>query len=213
MAETGADMRQLTKRLAAWWESGYVKWHLPMGNGWQVAGRFSNCVSKKCLIRRVRRIVDAPVEPPRHVYKLADVALDYLVGMVNDVELDSYEVRLGVDSGARDKRDRVLTDLVVAKLTGGAVAQKAASGVEDSGSRFPDLFLGVSLTYDAYDCPDGDELCMGWWLEVAAEYDVESEWCVVRWSRYVGVDKRIDVDAVLRAAYKALRHAYNASPS
>ncbi len=212
---TSVDMRQLAKRLAAWWdESGYVRWHLPMGNGWQISGRFSNCVSKKCLTRRVKRIVEASMEPPRRVYRLADVALDYLIGMVNDVELDSYEVRLGVNTGIEDKRDKALTDLIIAKLTGEAVAQEAASDGEDSGSRFPDLFLGVSLTYDAYDCPDSDELCEGWWLEVVAEYDVESEWCAVRWSRYVGADRRmLDVDDVLRAAYKALRHAYNASPS
>ncbi len=205
----------LAKRLAAWWdESGYVRWHLPLGDGWQAAGRFSNCVSKKCLMRRVKRIVETPMEPPNRVYRLADVALDYLVGMINDVELDSYEVRLGVGSGARDKRDKTLTDLIIAKLTGGAVAQEPASGVEEDSDRFPDLFLSVKLSYDAYDCPDSDELCEGWWLEVAAEYDVESEWCTVEWSRYVGADKRmLDVDDVLRAAYKALRHAYNASPS
>jgi len=181
MAETGVGMRQLAKRLSAWWdESGYVKWHLPLGDGWQIAGRFSNCVSKKCLMRRVRQIVETPKELPSRIYKLADVVLDYIVGLINDVELDSYEVRLGASAG---------------------------------GGRFPDLFLAVSLTYDAYDCPDSDELCEGWWLEVVAEYDVESEWCSARWSRYVGVDRRIDVDAVLRAAYKALKHAYNASQS
>ncbi len=206
-------MRQLTKRIAAWWdESGYVRWHLPLGGGWQVAGRFSNCVSKKCLMRRVKRIVETPMEPPSRIYKLADVALDYLVGMMNDVELDSYEVRLGTSIGAADKYDKALADVVTAKLTGqesGGVVRR-----QDDDNRFPELFLSVSLTYDAYDCPDSGELCEGWWLEVVAEYDVESEWCVVRWSRYVGADRRmLDVDDVLRAAYKALRHAYNASPS
>jgi hypothetical protein len=201
-------MRQLAKRLAAWWDAGYVRWHLPLGNGWQISGRFSNCVSKKCLMRRVKRILDAPVEPPSRVYRLADTALDYLAGLIHDAELDSYEVRLGVDSG-EDRRGKAMTDLIVAKLTGGAVVRKAIND-EDGVGRFPDIFLGIRLMYDAYDCLDSGELCEGWWLEVVAEYDVESEWCSARWSRYVGVDKHIDVDAVLRAAQKALRHAYNA---
>jgi len=204
-------MRQLAKRLAAWWdESGYVEWHLPLGGGWQMGGRFSNCVSRKCLVRRVRQIVEAPREPPSRVYKLADVAMDYLVGMINDVELDSYEVRLGVSIGAADKYDNALADVVIARLTSQESGGAARSRETDGDSRFPELFLSMSLTYDAYDCPHSDELCEGWWLEVVAEYDVESEWCSARWSRYVGTDKHIDVDAVLRAAYKALRHAYNA---
>jgi len=161
-------------------------------------------------MRRVRQIVEAPREPPSRVYRLADIALDYLVGMINDVELDSYSVRLGVSVGAADKYDKALADVVISKLTGqesGGAARR-----QDSDSRFPELFFSASLTYDAYDCPHSDELCEGWWLEVVAEYDVESEWCSARWSRYVGADKyMLDVDAVLRAAYKALRHAYNAS--
>jgi hypothetical protein len=133
----------------------------------------------------VRLILEAPREPPSRVYRLADVALDYLVGMVSDVELASYEVRLGAGMG---------------------------------GSRYPELFLALSLTYDVYDCPDGDEVCEGWWLEVAAEYDAPNEWCTVEWSRYVGADVHTTVrsatlqDAVLRAAHKALKHAYNARP-
>ncbi len=212
MAETGVDMKQLLKHLAAWWdESGYVKWHLPLGGGWQMGGRFSNCVSKKCLMRRVRLIVEASREPPRRIYRLADIVLDYLVGLIHEAELDSYEVRLGIDSGIEDRRGKALADLIIAKLTGGAVAQKPANDDEDGGgSRFPDLFLGIRLSYDAYDCPHSDELCEGWWMNVAAEYDVESEWCTVEWSRYVGADARkIDVDVIRRAAYKALRHAYN----
>jgi hypothetical protein len=213
MAEAGVDMRQLLKRLAAWWdETGYVRWHLPLGGGWQISGRFSNCVSQKCLIGRVKQIVETPREPPRRVHRLADVALDYLVGIINDVELDSYEVRLGVNSGIEDRRDKALADLIIAKLTGGAVATRPANNDdENSNDRFPDIFLGIRLSYDAYDCPDSDEMCEGWWLEVTAEYNIESEWCSAEWSRYAGTDKRIDVDAVLRTAYKALRHAYNAS--
>jgi len=205
----------LAKRLAAWWDGpGQVRWHLPMGNGWQAGGLFTNCVSKKCLMRRVRLMLEAPREPPSRVYRLADVALDYLVGLVSDAELDSYEVRLGISSGVADRRDNALTDIIIAKLTGGR-SRKTVDNDDDSDGGFPDLFLAVSLTYDAYDC-DGDELCEGWWLEVAAEYSASDEWCTVRWSRYVGRDAHAVArdaalqDAALRAAYKALRHAYNA---
>jgi hypothetical protein len=182
-----------------------------MGGGWQAYGRFTNCVSKRCLVRRVRRILEAPREPPSRVYKLADVALDYLVGMVSDVELESYKVRLGVNIGVADRHDKALADAVVSKLTGGRIR---SSG--NGGNRFPELFLTLSLTYDAYDCPDSDELCEGWWLSIVAEYDVSAEWCAVRWSRYVGRDAHAVArdpalqDAILRAAYKALRHVYNA---
>jgi hypothetical protein len=172
-----------------------------MGNGWQMGGRFSNCVSKKCLVRRIKRILDAPAEPPSRVYRLADVALDYLVGLVSDVELDSYEVRLGISVGATGRRGRA-----------------SASVEPPDGNRYPELFFAMSLAYDAYDCPDSDELCEGWWLDVAAEYSAEIEWCTVEWSRYVGADAHVVArdaalqDAMLRAAYKALRHAYNAQP-
>jgi hypothetical protein len=199
-------MRQLTKRLAAWWEDpGRVRWHIPLGRGWQVSGYFNNCVSKKCLMRRVRLIIKTPMEPPRRVYRLADAALDYLVGLVSDAELDSYEVRLGVNIGAADRYDKALAEAITTRLT-----RKRISG-GDSGGGFPELFLSMSLTYDAYDCPHGDELCEGWWLGVSAVYRLPGESCAVEWSRYVGVDKHIDVDAVLQAAYKALSHAYNAS--
>jgi hypothetical protein len=201
-------MRQLAKRLAAWWDDpGRVRWHLPLGGGWQASGYFSNCVSKRCLMRRVRLIVEAPREPPRRIYRLADVALDYLVGVMSDADLDSYEVRLGVDIGAADRYDKALADVVIAKLTGQKPAGREA---DDDVDRFPELFLSMSLTYDAYDCPDSDELCEGWWVEVAAEYDATGERCAVEWSRYVGAEKHsMDKDAVLNAAYKALRHAYN----
>jgi hypothetical protein len=159
-------------------------------------------------------MLEAPREPPSRVYRLADVALDYLIGVVSDVELDSYEVRLGVSSGVADRRGEVLTDIIITKLTGERSRKPADDG--DDGNRFPDLFLEMSLTYDAYDCPHSDELCEGWWLEVAAEYDAESEWCAVEWSRYIGRDVYALArdsalqDAILRAAYKALRHVYNA---
>jgi len=189
-----------------------VRWHLPLGRGWQASGYFDNCVSKKCLVRRVRLILKAPREPPSRVYKLADVALDYLLGLVSDVELDSYEVRLGVNIGAADKYDKVLADIVAAKLAG-QIREDIAGSQRRGGdnSRFPELFLSASLTYDAYDCPHSGELCEGWWLSVSAVYSLPGEFCAVEWSRYVGVDKHIDidVDAVLQAAYKALRHAYN----
>jgi hypothetical protein len=190
-----------------------------MGNGWQASGRFSNCVSKRCLMKRVRLILETPREPPRRVYKLADVALDYLVGLVSDVELDSYELRLGSGIGVADKYDEILASVVTAKLAGQRHSNVAEGQELDSdGGKFPELFLSVSLTYDAYDCPDGDELCSGWWLDVAAEYSVPDERCVVEWSRYIGADAHVVVrdailqDTVLRAAYKALRHAYNAQP-
>ena len=193
-------------RLAAWWEDpGRVGWHIPLGRGWQASGYFNNCVSKKCLMRRVRLILKAPREPPRRVYRLADTALDYLVGLVSDAELESYEVRLGVNIGAADRYDKALAEAVTTRLTG-----KRISG-GDGGGGFPELFLSMSLTYDAYDCPRSDEICEGWWLGVSAVYRLPGEFCAVEWSRYVGVDKHIDVDAVLQATYKALRHAYNAS--
>jgi len=202
-------MRQLTKRLAAWWEDlGRVRWHIPLGRGWQASGSFDNCASRTCLVRRVRLILKAPREPPRRVYRLADVALDHLVGMVSDAELDSYEVRLGVNIGAADAYDGALADAVLAKLAPG---HRARGG----GSRFPELFLSVSLTYDVYDCPNSGELCEGWWLGVSAVYSLPGESCAVEWSRYVGADVHAVVrdvalqDAILRVAYKALRHAYN----
>jgi len=116
-------------------------------------------------------------------------------------------VRLGIDSGIEDRRGEALASLVIAKLAGEAVAQKTA---DDEDGRYPDLFLGMRLSYDAYDCPHSGELCEGWWIDVGAEFSWPGERCVVEWSRYVGADaRRIDVDAVRHAAYKALRHAYN----
>jgi hypothetical protein len=167
-------------------------------------------------VGRVRRIAEAPREPPSRVYRLADVALDYLVGAVSDAELDSYEVKLGVNVGAADRHDKALADAVVARLAGGRARE--SSGGEEGGGRPPELFLTMSLTYDVYDCPHSDEVCEGWWISVTAVYSTLDEWCVVEWSRYVGTDAHVVErdsalqDAVLRAAHKALRHAYNAQP-
>ena len=179
--------------------------HLPLGGGWQASGFFDNCVSRTCLVKRVRLILKAPREPPRRVYRLADVALDYLFGMVSDAELDSYEVRLGVNIGAADRYDKALAETITTRLTGKRIQKPSGGG------GFPELFLSMSLTYDAYDCPNSDdELCEGWWLGVSAVYSLPGESCAVEWSRYVGTDVHvINKDAVLRAAYKALRHAYN----
>jgi hypothetical protein len=196
-------------RLVAWWrDPGRVEWHVALGRGWQISGHFGNCVSKKCLMRRVRLIVKAPREPPSRVYRLADTALDYLLGLVYDVELDSYEIRLGVSIGVADRYDKALTETITTRLTGKRI-QKL--GDSDSVGGFPELFLSMSLTYDAYDCPHSDdELCEGWWLGISAVYSLPGEFCTVEWSRYVGtVAHMIDRDAVLHAAYKALRHAYN----
>jgi hypothetical protein len=205
----------LAKRLAAWWDSpGEVRWHLPMGSGWQAGGRFTNCVSKKCLMRRVRLMLEAPRGPPSRVYRLAGVALDYLVGMASDAELESYEVKLGVNIGAADKYGKALADAVISRLTGGKVQESSGGG----GGRTPELFLAMSLAYDVYDCPHSGETCEGWWVGVTAVYSTLDEWCTVEWSRYVGADVRAIArdaalqDAILHAAHRALRHAYNTQP-
>lgn len=104
-----------------------------MGSGWLAGGRFMNCVSKKCLMRRVRLILESPREPPSRVYRLADVVLDYLVGMVSDAELESYEVKLGVNIGAADKYDKALADAVIARLTGGRVQESSGGGGRGQG--------------------------------------------------------------------------------
>jgi hypothetical protein len=84
-------------------------------------------------------------------------------------------------------------------------------GLDTDSDGFPELYLRARLYYNVYDCPDGDDPCEGWWAEVATEYVVPGEWCVVEWSRYFGpsIDS-VDRNAMRRAAYKALRHAYNA---
>jgi hypothetical protein len=85
---------------------------------------------------------------------------------------------------------------------------RVSMGVDTDSGGFPELYLRVMLTYDVYDCDD--ETCEGWWAEVAAEYSVSGEWCVVWWDHYMGPDlDSIDRNAIMLAAYKALRHAYN----
>jgi hypothetical protein len=191
-------------------DGGSVEWRVyGLGGGWSVEGRFGNCVSKRCLVERVRRIIKAPRQPPRRVLRMADVALDHLFGMVSDVELDSYEVRVGVNIGAADAYDSALADAVLARRQPGEKIEDSNNGEDDNG-RFPELFITVSLTYDAYDCLDSDELCAGWWATVSAEYILPGEWCAVSWSRYMGRDiDAVDRDAIRRAAYRALRSAYN----
>ena len=94
-------MKRRVKLYAKWLNPGDVDWQVyGLGGGWSVWGHFSNCVSRRCVVERVRRIIKAPREPPRRIYNMADVALDHLVGMIGDFKLDSYEVKLGVDIGA-----------------------------------------------------------------------------------------------------------------
>jgi len=203
-------MKRRVKLYAKWLNPGNVDWQVyGLGGGWSVWGHFSNCVSRRCVVERVRRIIKAPREPPRRIYRMADVALDHLVGMIGDFKLDSYEVKLGMDIGAGEAYDRPLIDAILSRLAPG---QKAADGdSEEDGGGYPELFIGMSLMYDAYDCPDSDELCEGWWAEVWSTFDLEGERCVVMWSRYMGPDiDDVDAEAMRRAAYKALRHAYSA---
>jgi hypothetical protein len=203
-------MRRRLKLYAKWNNPGIVEWQVyNLGGGWSIWGEFDNCVSKKCLMERVLRIIRAPRKPPRRVYKMADVAVDYLLGMISDARLDSYEVRLGMDVGAADAYNRALVNAILSKL---APDQKIAdsSDDEDDNGNPPELFVGMKLIYDAYDCPDSDELCEGWWAEVWAKFDLEGERCVVNWDHYMGPNiDDVDVEAMRRAAYKALKHAYN----
>jgi hypothetical protein len=192
-------------------DGGSVEWQVfGLGGGWGIWGSFGNCVSRRCIVERVRRIVRAPREPPRRVFRMADVALDYLFGMINDVELDSYEVKLGINIGVADAYNRALSNIILARLAPGEKIEDRNSGEDDSGG-FPELFITVSLTYDAYDCSN-DKLCEGWWAEVRTKFDLESEWCIVSWSRFAGHDiDAVDRDAIKRVSYKALRRAYNMS--
>jgi hypothetical protein len=184
-----------------WKSPGTVEWRV-FGLGMGIGGRFENCVSRECLVERVRRIVRAPRRPPRRIYEIAESALGYLFGMVGDLDASagSYRVGVGLNIGAADAYDRALANAVLGKLAPGHRAQPH--------SKFPELFLTAELTYDVYDCDGG--ACEGWWATVVAEYAVPGEECAVRWSRYMGPDiGAVDRDAIRRAAYKALRHVYN----
>jgi hypothetical protein len=202
-------MRRRLKLYAKWKTPGDVEWQVyGLGGGWSMWGKFDNCVSRQCLMERVLHIIRAPREAPGHVYRVADVAVDHLVGLIGDVKLASYMVKLGIDIGAGEAFSRPIVDAVLTKLTG--KLQKHDDDEEDD-SGYPELFVGMKLTYDAYDCPDSDELCEGWWADVWASYDLEHEWAVVEWSGYMGPDlDSVDVETMRRAAYKAIRHAYNA---
>jgi len=203
-------MRRRVKLYAKWVNPGDAEWQVyGLGGGWSVWGKFDNCVSRRCLMERVLSIIRAPREPPRRVFKMADVALDHLVGMIGDADLHSYEVRLGVDIGAGEAYVRPLVSAVLSRLAPGQATKQ--NDDEEDGGGYPELFIGMELAYDAYDCPDSDELCEGWWAEVWAKFGLEGERCVVAWSRYMGPDvEDVDAEAMRRAAYKALRHAYNA---
>ena len=193
-------MRRRIHLHATWVAPGSVAWGTNI-QLWMFRGHFDNCVSKQCLVERVRHIIRASERPPRRIYEVAESVLGYLFGMTSDFSADRYEVGVGLNIGAADAYDNVLANAVLAKLAPG---HKASRG----GSRFPELFLYVELTYDAYDC--GDEVCEGWWAEVTAKYDLPGELCVVSWSRYMGPDiETVDKDAIRRAVYKALRHVYN----
>jgi hypothetical protein len=200
MAETGIVMKRRIRLRAIWINPGSVAWGTNIDN-WAFRGEFDNCVSMQCLVERVRRIIKAPRRPPRYIYGVAESALGYLFGMINDFNASRYEVGVGVNIGAADAYDGALANAVLAKLAPGHRASR-------SGGKFPELFLHVELTYDVYDC--GGEICEGWWAEVTARYDLPGELCIVTWSRYMAPDiETINKDAIRRAAYKALRHAYN----
>ena len=195
-------MRRRMVLRGAWKNPGTVEWRIFGLGEWRVEGRFENCVSKKCLVERVRRIVKAPRRPPRRIYEVAESALGHLFGMIGDFDFDasSYKVAAGLNIGAADAHDRALANAVLGKLAPGHRAQPR--------SKFPELFLSAGLTYDVYDCDGG--ACEGWWATVVAEYAVPGETCVARWERYMGPDiGAVDRDAIRRAAYKALRHTYN----
>jgi hypothetical protein len=198
MVETNSMRRRMVLR-GVWKSPGIVEWRVFGLGEWKIEGRFENCVSKKCLVERVRRIVKAPRRPPRRIYEVAESALGYLFGMIGDFGASSYKVAVGLNIGAADAYDRALANAVLGKLAPGHRAQPR--------SKFPELFLTAELTYDVYDCDGG---CEGWWATVIAEYAVPGEWCAVKWSRYMGPDiDAVDRDAIRRVAYKALRHTYN----
>ena len=193
-------MRRRMVLRGAWKNPGTVEWRIFGLGEWRVEGRFENCVSRECLVERVRRIVKAPRRPPKRIYEIAESALGHLFGMMSDFDASSYEVRVGLNIGAADAYDRALASAVLGELAPGHRAR--------GGGGFPELFLDVALTYDVYDC-DG-ETCEGWWAAVSAEFILPGEWCAVKWERYMGPDiGAVDRGAIRRAAYKALRHTYN----
>lgn len=200
MVETSSMRRRMVLH-GVWKNPGTAEWRVFNLGEWKIEGYFENCVSRECLIERVRRIVKAPRRPPRRIYEMAESALGHLFGMIGDFgDLSNYEVKVGVNIGAADAYDRALANAVLGKLAPGHRAQPR--------NKFPELFLSVELTYDVYDCDGG--ACEGWWATVAAEYAVPGEECAVRWSRYMGPDiGAVDRGAIRRAAYKALRHVYN----
>jgi len=94
-------MKRRLRLWAKWKTPGIVTWRVyNLGGGWGVWGEFHNCVSRKYLMERVRRVIRAPKRPPERVYKMADIAIDHLVGLITDVRLNSYTVKLGIDIGA-----------------------------------------------------------------------------------------------------------------
>jgi len=101
--------------------------------------------------------------------------------------------------------------MILTKLTGRPPERPPEHEEDEEDGGYPKLYITVSLTYDAYDCPDSDELCEGWWAEVVGKFDPEDELCVVSWSRYMGPDiDDVDTEIMRRVANKALRHVYNA---
>jgi hypothetical protein len=190
---------------AIWKSPGTVEWRIFGLGEWRIGGRFENCVSKECLVERVRRIVEAPRRPPRRVYEIVESTLGHLFGLIGDYRLSSYEVRVGVNIGAADAYDRALANAVLGKLAPG---HRVRNGGGFPG--FPELFLTARLAYDVYDCDSGT--CEGWWAAVSAEFILPGERCAVEWERYMGPDiDAVDGDTIRHAAYKALRHTYNTS--
>jgi len=187
---------------AQWIGLGDVVWKVYGLGRWWIEGRFANCVSRNCLIERVRRIIKAPKRPPRRIYEIADSMLGYLIGMASDFDADSYEIAIGLNIGAADAHD-------CAPAT--RLARERRDCKSNDGGEFPKLFLRARLSYEVYYCPDSGDSCEGWWAEVIAVYNVPREYVSVEWSRYMGHDiDAVDKHAIRRAAYKALRHVYNA---
>jgi len=82
---------------AVWKNETTVEYYMA-GGDWAVSGRFTMCLRSmwRSCRERLQLIIRAPVEPPRRLYKAADVVLDHLRAMVGEAELRHYAAEVGV---------------------------------------------------------------------------------------------------------------------